>query len=657
MTSPSGTDTQEQTDAVPEKTAVEMFDEECRKGLVMAKKQLPTLLSLDGVRTVENLLVPYNEMLTNAVNSSGTAGLMKEVHPDAKIREAGSKCSEEVSAFLSSLGRNRELFDAFSALDMSKLEGDDKRFVEHSLRDFRRAGVDKDDATRARLKAIDDELTKLSNDFGKNVREDVRSIKVKPEELAGMPADWIAQHPAGKDGMVTVTTDYPDYIPFNSFAESTERRRELYLLFKSRADKSNEPILKDVLTLRAEKAKILGYSHWADYITEDKMVGSAKNAKNFIQKVTRSASKKARKDYRELLAMKRKKIDRKAKLVEDYEKAYIENLLKKDKYAFDAKALRPYFPYKAVQKGLLDITATMYEIRYEKVADAKVWHQDVSAFDVFAANGGEKLGRIVLDMHAREGKYKHAAQFPYRNGVKGMQMPEGVLVCNFPNPRTDGAALMVHDQVETMFHEFGHLMHHVLGGQQRWLEQSGVATERDFVEAPSQMFEEWAQNYDTLSTFAKHHETGEVIPKELVASMNKASKFGLGTWALQQMFYASVSLGFHTADPAKLDMKAQVKKLQNDITPFRYLDNTAFHTNFGHLIGYSAYYYTYMWSLVIAQDLLTPFKKAGLGNEAWLKKYRDSILVPGGTADAADLVETFLGRKFNYRAFEKFLGR
>ena len=590
------------------------------------KRSSPAILEASGDRTEANLLVPFNKLQMDLNESAGTAELMSEVHPDERIREAANGCKEEVAKFGSELSRNQALFAAFSKVDVKKLDADAKRVVEHALRDFRRAGVDKDEKTRARLKEIDAALTSLGNDFSKNVREDVKSIKVKPEELAGLPKDWIDRHKPGKDGLVTVTTDYPDSIPFSTYADSTARRRELYLAFRSRGGEANEKILIKVLTLRAEQAKILGYANWADYVTEDKMVGSAKNARKFIDRVIKSARKKAKKDYKELLAYKRKNMDRKARLVEDFEKTYIENKLKKSKYAFDSQSVRPYFPYKTVKTGLLKITGEIYGIRYEPAKDAKLWHKDVEAFNVVRATNGEKLGRIYLDMHPREGKYKHAAQFPYREGVKGLRLPEGVLVCNFPNPRTDGDALMEHGQVETMFHEFGHLMHHTLGGHQKWIEQSGVATEWDFVEAPSQMFEEWANSHETLARFAKHHETGEVIPKDLVKAMKKASTFGTGTTALQQMFYASVSLGFHTADPAKLDMRAEVKKLQTKITPFRYLDGTLFHASFGHLMGYSAIYYTYMWSEVIAKDLLTPFQEEGPdGPEAHRKVPRHDL--------------------------------
>ncbi len=380
---PSGNETNEQTDSMTvssdktTKSKAERFDEDCRRGLNLAQKQLPKVVATNDKRTTDNFLVPYNEMLTNALNSANMAELMAEVHPDEKVRTLAAKCREDAAGFLSGLGRNRQLFEGFKAIDTAPLDADTKRLVKHALRDFRRAGIDKDDATRARLKEIDDKLTKLANEFSKNVRNDVRSIQVKPEELTGMPADWIAQHPVDKNGLVKITTDYPDYKPFDSFADNGARRRELYLLFKSRGDKSNEPILRNVLVLRAEKAKLLGYANWADYITEDKMVGSGNNAAAFIGKVIRSAQRKAKRDYRELLALKRSKIDRKATRVEDYEKTYIENLLKKKKYNFDAKELRPYLAYNAVKKGLLDTTASMYEIRYQPViaAAATGWNK------------------------------------------------------------------------------------------------------------------------------------------------------------------------------------------------------------------------------------------------------------------------------------------
>ena len=626
--------------------------EECRKGLESARALLPAILAVPGPRTVENTLVPYNELLIGVSQSSATAGLFSEVHPDEKVRDAARTLEQEVSAFVTALQLDRGLYDALAAIGTAGLDAETRRFVEHTLRDFRRAGVDKDQATRDRIKEINEETTRLGQQFSKNIAEDVRWIEVSDDaRLAGLPADWIAAHRTEK-GTCRISTDYPDYNPFMMYADDDELRRELYVKFRSRGDAQNEEILQQLLALRAEQARLLGYASWADYITEDKMMKSAADAADFIERVTRLARKRAEKDYAELLAQLRKKVPGATK-VEDWQKTWLETQVKKDQYKVDSQEVRAYFPFAQVLDGLLDITSHIYEIEYVPASGVSVWHEDVRVYDVM--RGGAQLGRIFLDMHARDGKYKHAAQFTLRDGVADRQLPEGVLVCNFPNPRTEAPALMEHDDVVTMFHEFGHLMHHVLGGRHRWIRQSGVATEWDFVEAPSQMFEEWAWSYETLARFAKHHETGKTIPEALVKKMRKADKFGIGTQTVQQMFYASISLVFHTADPARLDQLAEVKRLQQAYTPFEYVEGTRFHTSFGHLVGYSAMYYTYMWSLVIAKDLLTPFLKKGLMNTEVTARYRDAILVPGGTKDAAELVKDFLGRDFDFKAFEKYL--
>ncbi len=639
----------------PPEPAGAVFARECRAGLERARQILPTILAVQGPRTVENTLAPYNELRVAVERSSAAASLANNVHPDKGVRDAAEACEQEATAFESELGLNRALYDAIGQVQTRDADADTRRLVDHVLRGFRRAGVDKDEATRARLKEIDDRLVVLGQDFARNIVDDVRHIALRdPADLKGMPQDYIDAHKPDERGQILITTNYPDYMPFMAYADSAPLRKQLYVAFRARGDRTNGGVLKQLLELRAEKARLLGYASWADYATEDKMMKSAAAAARFIERVARTSRSRSRRDYAELLRFK-KTLDPRATRVEEHERSYLENKVKAKSYRFDAQEVRPYLPYAQVERGLLEITAEMYGIQYRPVAaaDANVWHEDVRAFDVM--RGQDRVGRILLDMHPRDGKYQHAAQFTRQSGVVGTQLPEGVLVCNFPNPRTDGNALMEHDEVVTMFHEFGHLMHHVLGGQQRWIEQSGVATEWDFVEAPSQMFEEWAWSHDTLARFARHAETGAVIPDEMVQRMRKADKFGIGIQTAQQMFYASVSLRFHTANPAELDMAAEVKRLQAKYTPFKAIGGTSFHTNFGHLNGYSALYYTYMWSLVIAKDLLTPFRANGLMNPTWTAKYRDTILAQGGTKDAAVLVKEFLGREFDFKAFEDYL--
>jgi thimet oligopeptidase len=630
--------------------AVQQFEQECLAGLRRAQELRPAVLA--AASTVEGALARYNELLTAAAASNGLAGLLSEVHPDEAIREAARGCEQEVARFYSELALDREIYEALAAVDVSGADAEARRFHAHTLRDYRRAGVDRAPDVRARLQQIDDELTRLAQLFSKHISQDVRSIEADPARLGGLPADFLAAHPPNAAGRVAITTDGPDYNPFMMYATDDALRRELYVAYRSRGDRDNEAVLADILRLRAEKASLLGYPNWADYITADKMIGSGARAAEFIDRVWQLARPRAARDYQELLR-KLQQIDPSATAVADWQKTWLENLVRREVYDVDASQTREYFPFRRVLAGLLELAAEIFELELVSIADAAVWHPSVQVYDV--ARGGERLGRIYLDMHPREGKYKHAAQFPLKDGVRGVQLPEGVLVCNFADP-AEGPALLEHEDVVTMFHELGHLMHHVLGGHQRWITQSGVATEWDFVEAPSQMLEEWAWRYDTLARFARHHLTGEAIPRELVERMRRADGFGLGTATVQQLFYAALSLSFHRVDPAALDQLGEVQRLQRHYTPFAYVPGTRFHASFGHLVGYSAMYYTYQWSLVIAKDLLTPFERSGLLAREVTTAYRDKVLVPGGTRDAVDLVRDFLGRDYDFAAFERYLG-
>ncbi len=638
----------------PAEPTDQMFLTTCRGLLAQGKAQVAVVVDVKDKRSVANTLEPFNELSRFVANAGNMAGLAHEVNPDAKVRDAARTCEQEISQFISELLLDRRVYDALAAVEVSKEDADTRRFVMTTLRDYKRAGVALPDKQRARIKEIDDAMTKLSQDHSKNIAEDTRFLEVPvadSKRLDGMPADWIAAHKP-ENGVIKISTDYPDYIPFVTYANDDELRKQLYIKFRSRGDARNEEVLQKLLVLRAEKAKLLGFANWADYQSDDKMLRGGKNAAAFVERITALAKKRAAKDYAELLAQL-KKHDPKATSVGDWQKAWLENQIKKEAYAVDSTEVRSYFPFEQTLAGLLSITSTIYDIQYQPLSNAEVWHPSVKVYDV--TRKGVKLGRIYLDLHPRADKYKHAAQFGMVDGVIGKQLPEGALICNFPDPRDGGPALMDHGDVVTMFHEFGHLMHHVLGGNHHWIAQTGVATERDFVEAPSQMFEEWGKNYDTLSKFAKHHKTGATIPKELVEKMRKADKFGIGTQTVQQMFYAAIALQFHQANPAKLDQLAMVKKLQKQYTPFGYVEGTKFHTSFGHLVGYSSMYYTYMWSLVIAKDLLTPFQNTGLLDTAVTARYRDKILAPGGSKPAADLVKDFLGRPYNFKAYEKYL--
>ncbi|MCU1537992.1 MAG: Thimet oligopeptidase [Humibacillus sp.] len=589
----------------------------------------------------------WNEAQTALSNASSVGSLFSEVHPDVAVRERAESVAQDVQALDTDLGLDTQLYAVLAGLDATGLDDDARRVLERTLRDFRRSGVDRDEATRNRLRELSQRAVLLSQEFSKNIREDVRSVRLRPEQLDGLPADWVEAHPVDADGLVTVTTDYPDVVPFRTFARDPEARRELVTAFLTIAWPANDRVLQEIFATRREHASLLGYASWADYDAEVKMIGDGPRIQEFIDRITELSTASAERDKAVLLERLRQ--DRPgATDIDGADVSYYAELVRKEQLAVDAQQVRTYFPFEQVRQGLLDVTGRLFGLEWTPVApeEAHAWHEEVATYDV--SLDGERIGRIHLDLHPRDGKYKHAAQFDLSRGVSGVQLPEGVLVCNF------NRGLLEHDEVVTLFHEFGHLVHHVLAGRTDWVRFSGVATEWDFVEAPSQMLEEWAWDPEVLATFARDA-AGQMIPRELVEAMRRADDFGKGYDARTQMFYAALSYDFHVNETA--DLTARLRELMGRYSVFPYLSETHMQCHFGHLDGYSSAYYTYMWSLVIAKDMFSAFDAGNLFAPEVARAYRDRVLAPGGRRDAADLVEDFLGRPYTFEAYAAWLAR
>jgi thimet oligopeptidase len=627
------------------------FTAGCRRDMDRARAEAArarALGSAGGLATLE----AFDGAFAALSEAASRASLARNVHPDAALRDAAELAEQEVDALSTELSLDRGLYDALAGVDPAGLDPASRHLLEKSLRDFRRAGVDRDEPTRARVRELREELVRIGQEFGRNIKDDVRRIAVDPAALDGLPEDWRRAHPPGPDGKVVLTTDNTDYVPFLTYARSGEAREALWRQYRLRGHPRNLDVLDRMLSRRSELAAILGYPSWAAYVTEDKMIGSADAAAAFVERIAAAAGPRMARDHAQLLERKRQEAPGAAR-VEPWDSAYLQERVKAEQYGFDAQSVRPYLEYRRAKQGVLDVTARLFGVTYRPAPDAPVWHPEVEAYDV--VDGGALLGRVYLDMHPRDGKYKHYAQFTLASGQRGVRLPEGVLVCNFPRPVDGRPALMEHGDVRTFFHEFGHLLHHVLGGHTRWAGQSGVATEWDFVEAPSQLLEEWVWDPGVLATFARHVDTGAPVPAELVARMKAADEYGKGLMVRQQMFYAATSLELHRRPPAGLDTTALVAELQERYTPFRHVPGTYFQESFGHLDGYSAIYYTYMWSLVIAKDLLGPFREAGLLDPGPARRYRKAVLEPGGSKPAAALVEDFLGRPHAFDAYEAWL--
>lgn len=599
------------------------------------KKYLPSLL-LGAINDLDLILDRQMNL----------AGLYANVHPNAEIRSAAEQCEQNFVSLISEISLSRALYNQIVAIDATQLDKEDQRYVTHMLRDYQRSGVDKDDTTRARIKALNEEINLIGQEFDKNVREGARQLILDSiADLKGLPEDYIAAHQPNEEGKILLTTAYPDYVPFMQFAENDELRKQFYILFRQQAYPENKAVLQQLLAKRYELAQLLGYKNYAEFVTEDKMIRSPAKAQEFIDKVSRLATPRATNEYQELLA-RLQQVDPKATRVADWQKAYLEHLVKKEKYEVNSQEIRQYFQYKNVRDGIFELMETMFNIDIRSW-NGPVWHESVTAYEV--VENQKVIGKFYLDMHPRDGKYKHAAQFSLVSGIKGRQLTEAALVCNFPT------GLMEHTDVETFLHEFGHLMHDLFAGvDQRRVYFSGVKTELDFVEAPSQMLEEWVWDADTLATFARN-DKGEIIPPTLVKKMVRARDFGRAMWTKHQLFYAALSLGFYNQSPQTLELDKEMKRIQSVYSPFGYVDDTYFYASFVHLNGYSALYYTYMWSLVIAADMHSEFVKKGLRNSDLAQHYRNTVLAPGGKKDAAQLVEDFLGRPYGFEAFANSL--
>lgn len=598
-------------------------------------------------------LTTYNFLINEIDRTANLASLIANTHPEKAVREAAETCERDVQAFINEINLDRAIYDALSAVPADKLDEEAKRFQFKTLREFRRAGVDKDEATREKLKKLHAQMVETGQAFSRNIREGTATIEVDPAELEGLPEDFIKNRKPNDKGKIVLTTDYPDYFPVETYAKREDVRKKLAVAFLNRGHPGNGPLLKKLLELRFEYAKTLGYPTWAEYQAEDKMVASAGAIEKFITEITKIAKPRMDRELKELLARK-KKDNKAAKAIEQWDRFYYVDRVRAEKFGFDAQAARPYFEFNRTLDGMFALYGDLFGLKFERVDNVPVWHEKVRAYELY--EDGVLIGRFYLDLHPRDGKYSHAAMFPITTGLSGGQLPEAALVCNFPDPSAGAEpALMQHNEVTTMFHEFGHLIHHLLARSSPWVNLSGIRTEWDFVEAPSQLLEEWTWDTAVLQRFAKHHQTNEPIPAEMVEKLRTSSEFGKGTHVMRQVFYTAMSYYFHAKDPAKIDLVAFTKELTKKYSPYPDVQGTHLYAGFGHLEGYSSMYYTYQWSLVLAKDIFTRFEKAGLMDAGTAKEYREKILKVGGARDAKDQVTDFLGRPSSLDAYKKWL--
>ena len=598
-----------------------------------------------GPASIDTTLRTYDRISDLLGAASGEAALFREVATTAASRDAGQACEVRLSAEGTKLSLSRTIYDRLKAIDASKADQATRYYLVRTLAGFERSGVALDADGRAKVQKVSDEISALEAEFAKNIADGRRTVTATPAELEGLPQDFIDAHKPGADGKITLSTDYPDYIPVMTYATSSDLRRRMYIQFNQRAYPNNDAVFRKLLEKRNELTALVGRRNYAALTLEDRMLHTPEKVQAFMDEQAAAARPAAQRDFAQKLALLQR-LQPGATTIKPWDSGYLGNIVRKESYGYDRQQARQYFAYNNVRDGVLKLTEDMFgvDIRPWKTP---LWHASAEAFEMYEK--GKLIGRFYLDSHPRDGKYSHANQIALRNGIGGV--PVGVLVMNLPaGDHTTG--LMEHDDVETFLHEFGHLLHHIFANQnQRWAGQSGVSNEWDFVEAPSQMLENWVYDYDTLKAFAVDAK-GNPIPRELVAQMNRARFFDEGMGDMRQIGLANIALQYNLGTiPADLGAAARAADAKYALIP---MDPEAqMHAAFGHLgnSSYGAAYYTYNWSKVISDDLFTAFERNGLRDPATAKRYRELVLAPGGSRPAAELVQSFLGRPISLDAY------
>jgi thimet oligopeptidase len=610
------------------------------------KALIAKLLAVKEAHTVENTLRPYDEANNQLAIAGNNSYLLYSLADAAPMRDKGQAMTAKVSTAATELSLNQAVYKALAAVPLPTDDPATRHYLERALLEYRLAGVDRDDATRAKVRALQDKITDFTLKFGRNVSDGTLKITATKSELDGLPSDYISRHKPAADGTYTLTTDEPDADPVMTFAKSPDLRHRMFVAYNLRAFPQNEQVLRDLLAARQDLATTLGYPHYVDLATADQMIGSSANLKRLLHDVDEVSRNGAEKEYSLLLAFAQQQQPG-LKSISQADAGYWFDQYSRAKYDFDAQSVRPYFPYEQVQTGILATASRLFHVSFRQVKDAVVWDKSVQVFDVYDAAGAgnhKLLGRIYLDMHPREGKDKWFSSGPILPGIKGRQVPEGMLVCNFSGGVPGDPGLMQYGEVVTFFHEFGHLMHHILGSQGPWSGQGGFNVEGDFVESPSQMLEEMFHDTAILQSFGKQYQTGKPLPAALIAKMNASEAYGRARWLQGQLLYSTYALQLHDQAPAGIDFDATWKSDLARFSPFTQIEGTHTFASFTHLGGYASNYYTYVLDKVIAIDFFAQFDKHNLLDGPTAMRYRRTVLEPGASKPAAELVKDFLGR-------------
>ena len=593
--------------------------------------------------------------------------IIRQTSTNASLRDAAEDQTKLLNQWLVSLDYRRDVFLVIKAYADTKpdLTGEDAKLLSETMRDYRRAGVALPTAQQDEVESLRKKLSTLETDFGANIDKARQKLVFTRAELDGVPEDFLNRGDVNNsNGTYSVMANITwHYITVMENAKSEATRLKLETARENLARAANVPILQQVLVLRDTIAKKLGYTNWADFQTEIKMAKTGARAADFLERLKTGLQPKFDAETAEFRAMKAKDIGDPSAQIFLWDWRYYANQLKKEKYTVDEEALRVYFPYQNVLDGMFKIYQRIFGLKFQRIEPPYKWVDDLQLYAVSDAATGEPMGLFYLDMFPREGKFNHFAEFSIIDGKLlpdgKYQRPVAALVCNFPAPESGKPSLMAHEDVVTIFHEFGHAMHCILT-RAKYGRFAGTSVPGDFVEAPSQMLENWAWDKTVLDSFAAdYRDPSKKIPAEILGKLKEAKLATEGNVYRRQLSFGLADLALHTQIHATNEQETVplANRIAGD-TFYPEPPDTAFVAYFGHLMGYDAGYYGYAWADAIAADMATIFQNAPdafFDRDAGMRLRRE-IYTQGDSRDVQISIEKFLGRPESIDPFLKKIG-